>query len=91
MTTASARAILNKQNRGKKTSGTRHIFNIMRGQEEDPNSVISGILRISNAFAHVLFDTRATHLVVSSELAEKLTITLIEMDFELCALPQEEL
>jgi len=49
-------------------------------EAEDPTVVVTGTLLVNNLYAYVLFNSGATHSVVNSEFANKLTSELDEID-----------
>jgi len=52
-------------------------------ESEETTNTVSGILPVNHLYARILFDSGATHSLVSSEFAMKLASKLDEMDIQL--------
>ncbi|WRX25667.1 Retrotransposon gag domain - like 10 [Theobroma cacao] len=59
-------------------------YAITQSDVEASNTVVSGTLLVASAFAHVLFDTGASHSFVSVAFVRKFTLPCMLLDYELC-------
>nr|GEW74279.1 hypothetical protein [Tanacetum cinerariifolium] len=68
----------------KKPGASGHVFAITEGQAANTSSTITGTLFIYGHAVFVLFDTGATHSVISSAFASRITMTPTLLDPVLC-------
>ncbi|XP_017976556.1 PREDICTED: uncharacterized protein LOC108662033 [Theobroma cacao] len=59
-------------------------YAITQSDVEASNTVVSGTLLVASAFAHVLFDTSASHSFVSVAFVRKFALPCMLLDYELC-------
>jgi len=68
---------------GKRPQAGGRVFSLVGGEAEDLTATMSGTLLIKHHYAHVLFDSGATHSFVNPSFAKKLTSKHSEMDVKL--------
>ena len=59
------------------------VFYLDGEEIENPTAIVSGTLLINNPYAHVLFDSGATHSFVNPIFAKKLASKPNEIDVQL--------
>ena len=60
------------------------VYALTQQDANASNAVITGIIQVSSAYAHVLFDPGATHSFVSIVFAKKHNLESIPLEIELC-------
>ena len=69
--------------RGGRPCTTGRVFAFTQEDVEASNNVVSGILAVNSAFAHVLFDPGASHSFISSTFAQKYNFPHVPLEEEL--------
>jgi len=68
---------------GKRPQAGGWVFSLEGGKAKNPTTTVSGTLLIKHLYAHVLFDSGATHSFVNPSFAKKLASKPSEMDVQL--------
>uniref|UniRef100_A0A2N9FVM9 RNA-directed DNA polymerase n=1 Tax=Fagus sylvatica TaxID=28930 RepID=A0A2N9FVM9_FAGSY len=91
--TGQQRSIKDQQDTNKqdKIKGENHrpknqgrVYALTQQDANASNAVITGIIQVSSAYAHVLFDPGATHSFVSVDFAKKHNLESVPLEIELC-------
>ena len=75
---------LSSTQRGGRPCATGRVFALTQENVEASKNVVSGILTVNLAFAHVCFDLSASHSFISSTFAQKYHFLCVPLEEELC-------